>query len=179
MYSVCTCVHICLCLYIYWCLCEYECVCILIHICLCLRLSVYMPLCMNVYDQCNMYLIKDHSWVNSPHIIQLVLYGLCGRLWFRLLIIAHHNVTFSLLLWAQSHCILNIHYLHCFSLVSPGMASHSSPLSPDEITRVVYYLDKDDTPYRTSIPKRLVWVWCVALKPPCIVWYLLAYRQSL
>lgn len=42
------------------------------------------------------------------------------------------------------------------SLVSPGMASHSSPLSPEEATRVVYYLDKDETPYRTTIPKRSV-----------------------
>ena len=45
-----------------------------------------------------------------------------------------------------------------YSLVSPSMASHSSPLSPDEVTRVVYYLDKDETPYRTSIPKRSVTV---------------------
>lgn len=46
--------------------------------------------------------------------------------------------------------------LYFYSLVSPGMASHSSPMSPDEVTRVVYYLDKDETPYRTSIPKRSV-----------------------
>ena len=51
------------------------------------------------------------------------------------------------------HCCIYLLLYFC-SLVSPGMASHS--LSPDEVTRVVYYLDKDETPYRTSIPKRSV-----------------------
>jgi len=55
-----------------------------------------------------------------------------------------------------TYTVCGVCYVILTHVVSPGMTSYPSPVSPDEITKVTFYLDKDDTPYRTSIPKRLV-----------------------
>ena len=99
--------------------------------------TVCMCVCVCV---CACVCIVSACWLFNQY---FVLYNVNSSLFIYLLTILYaHNCLFTI-------CTF-------YSLVSPGMASHSSPLSPDEVTRVVYYLDKDETPYRTSIPKRSV-----------------------